>query len=80
MYKKGLPSHRLFKRFEERVVTGDVELCCAETGRNRCPGGIRGRSGTMEQARIAAREVVSLESSGSFGHNCDLKSDNWEIL
>jgi len=26
MYKKVLPSHRLFKRFEERIITGDVEL------------------------------------------------------
>jgi transposase-like protein len=26
MYKKVLPSHRLFKRFEERVITGDVGL------------------------------------------------------
>jgi transposase-like protein len=26
MYKKVLPSHRLFKRFEERIVTGDVAL------------------------------------------------------
>jgi putative transposase len=26
MYKKVLPSHRLFKRFEQRVVTGDIAL------------------------------------------------------
>lgn len=26
MYKKVLPSHRLFKRFEERIITGDVAL------------------------------------------------------
>lgn len=26
MYKKVLPSHRLFKRFEERIITGDVSL------------------------------------------------------
>lgn len=26
MYKKVLPSHRLFKRFEERIVTGEVGL------------------------------------------------------
>ena len=26
MYKKVLPSHRLFKRFEERIITGDIEL------------------------------------------------------
>ena len=29
--------------------------------------------------RFAAREVISLESSDSFGYNCNLKSDNWEI-
>lgn len=26
MYKKVLPSHRLFKRFEERIITGDIGL------------------------------------------------------
>ena len=26
MYKKVLPSHRLFKRFEERIIIGDVAL------------------------------------------------------
>lgn len=26
MYKKVLPSHRLFKRFEERIINGDVAL------------------------------------------------------
>jgi len=31
------------------------------------------------QARIAARKVVSLESGGSFGYDCGVKSDNWEI-
>ena len=31
------------------------------------------------EARIAAREIVSLESSGSFGYDRGLESDNWEI-
>ena len=31
------------------------------------------------QARIAASEVVSLETSGSFGYDCGLRSDNCEI-
>ncbi len=42
----------------------------------------RDRIGTMiaaTQARIAAREVVSLESGDSFGYDCGVKSDNWEI-
>lgn len=32
------------------------------------------------QARITARDGVLLESSGSFGYECGVKSDNWEIL
>jgi hypothetical protein len=39
-------------------------------------GGIASDAAT--QARIAAREVVSLESSGSFGYVGGVKSDNWE--
>ncbi len=35
--------------------------------------------GTATQGRIAAREVVWLESSGSFGYDCGVKSDNWDI-
>ena len=35
--------------------------------------------GAAAQARIAAREIVSFESSGSFGYHCGLTSDNWEI-
>ncbi len=31
------------------------------------------------QARIEAREVVSLESSGSFGYDCGLRLVKWEI-
>ena len=42
-------------------------------GRSRCPAGIRGKIGTVEQARIAAREVVS------FGYDCGVKSDKWEM-
>ncbi|MHC4696374.1 MAG: hypothetical protein ACYTFA_06505 [Planctomycetota bacterium] len=35
--------------------------------------------GAATQARIAAREVVSLESSGPFGYHCGLKSDSREM-
>ena len=35
--------------------------------------------GAATQARIAAREAVSLESSGSFGYDCGVKSDTWEM-
>ena len=35
--------------------------------------------GAATQARIAAGEVISLESGGSFGYDCGLKSDNWEM-
>ena len=35
--------------------------------------------GVATHARIAAREVVSLESGRSFGYDCGLKSDNWEM-
>ena len=36
--------------------------------------------GAATQERIAARKGLLLESSGSFGYNRGLKSDNWEIL
>ncbi len=35
--------------------------------------------GAATQARIVAREVVSLESGGSLGYDLGLKSDNWEM-
>ena len=35
--------------------------------------------GATPQQRIAARKGLLLESSGSFGQDRDLKSDNWEI-
>jgi hypothetical protein len=35
--------------------------------------------GAATQTRIAAREVVSLESSGSFGYDRGLESDSWEM-
>ena len=37
------------------------------------------RAGQATQERIAARKVLLLESSGSFGYDRGLKSDNWEI-
>ena len=55
-------------------------------GRNRYPGGLRGRIGILARresshaARIVAREVVSLESSGALGYVCGVKSDNCKIL
>ena len=42
------------------------------------PQGQDWHNGPATQARIAAREVVSLESGGAFGYDCGVKSDNWE--
>ena len=44
------------------------------------PSSIRCRVGAMEQASIAAREIVSLESIGAFDYGRGLEPDNWEIL
>ena len=47
--------------------------------RSRRPQGQDRHDGVATRARIAAREVVSFESSGSIGYDCGVKSDDWEM-
>ena len=49
---------------------GQQMTCCSRFDR---------RGSTARRARIAAKEVISLESSGSFGSDSGLRFDGWEM-